>query len=63
MWEMLEVAGFILGLVVLLVVLELLELPEWIATRLGRRRPCSELERELAELRRRVTDLESRAGP
>lgn len=63
MGEMLEIAGVVLGLVVLLVVFELLALPEWVATRLGRRRPVSELERELAELSRRVADLERRGRP
>ena len=41
MGEMLEIAGVVLGLVVLLVVFELLALPEWVATRLGRRRPAA----------------------
>lgn len=57
MWEL---VWFALGLVAFVLVLQLLGLPEWIDAYLKRRRPSRKLEQELAELRKRVADLESR---
>jgi hypothetical protein len=57
MWDL---VWFALGLVAFVLVLQLLGLPEWIDAYLKRRRPGRKLEQELAELRKRVTDLESR---
>jgi hypothetical protein len=57
MWEL---VWFALGLVAFVLVFQLLGLPEWIDAYLKRRRPSRKLEQELAELRKRVTDLESR---
>ncbi len=57
MWDL---VWFALGLVAFVLVLQLLGLPEWIDAYLKRRRPSRKLEQELAELRKRVADLESR---
>jgi hypothetical protein len=57
MWEL---VWFALGLVAFVLVFQLLGLPEWIDVHLKRRRPSRKLEQELAELGKRVTDLESR---
>jgi hypothetical protein len=57
MWDL---VWFALGLVAFVLVFQLLGLPEWIDAYLKRRRPHRKLEQEVAELRKRVADLESR---
>ncbi|MCF8260966.1 MAG: hypothetical protein K9J12_09345 [Melioribacteraceae bacterium] len=48
----------ILTIVILLVVLELLELPDWIARKLRGQKSRSKLESELAEMEKRISALE-----
>lgn len=55
-----QLVGFVAGIVALVLVLELLGLPEWIGTYLKKRRPRKELEEEVYELQKRVEKLEER---
>ena len=57
MWEL---AWFALGLVAFVLVFELLDLPNWIRAYLRGRRPRQDLERTVAELSKRVAELENR---
>ena len=57
MWELVSLA---LGLVAFVLVFQLLSLPEWIETYLKKRRPRRVIEREVADLQRRVAELEAR---
>ena len=56
-WKMVVFAG---GIVAFILVLELLSVPEWIETYLKNRKPREELERQLADLQRRVSELEAK---
>lgn len=59
-WDMLV---FALGVVAFVLVFHLLSIPEWIESYVKRRRPRRQLEREVAELSRRVQELEARHKP
>ena len=56
MWEM---VSYIAGFIVLLLLFELMDLPELIANRLRKRISRNELEEKLAEIERRLQKLES----
>lgn len=55
-----QLVAFVAGIVALVVVLELLDLPEWIGTYLKKQRPRKELEEKVDELLKRVEKLEAR---
>ena len=56
-WHM---VGFVAGIVALLTVLELMDLPEWIGNYLKHRTPRKQLEKKVADLQKRVSELEGR---
>ena len=56
-----DLVGFTLGMVVLLLVFQLLNLPEWISNHLKNRVPREELEKRVADLERRLEEVEQTA--
>ena len=56
-WDM---VGFGAGVVAFVLVFQLLDLPEWIGTYLKHRTPRKELEQKVADLQKRVSELEGR---
>ncbi|MFZ4651476.1 MAG: hypothetical protein ACOYLV_12245 [Rubrivivax sp.] len=61
MWDL---VWFALGLVAFVLIFQLLDLPDWIRAylklKLRRNRPTQELERQVADLSKRVAELENR---
>ena len=55
-----QVVGFVAGIVALLLLLELMDLPEWIGTYLKQRTPRKKLEQRVADLQNRVCELEGK---
>ena len=58
MSEIWQLVGYVAGIVAMILVLELLSLPEWVSTYLKKRRPRKELEEKVDELQKRVEKLE-----
>jgi predicted DNA-binding transcriptional regulator len=56
-WQM---VGFGVGVMAFVLVLQLLDLPEWIGTYLKHRTPRKELEGKVNELQKRVAELEQK---
>ena len=60
--EIWQLVSFVAGIVAFVLVLELLDLPEWINTYLKKRRPRKEIEEKIYELQKRVEELEEKSG-
>ena len=56
-WQMVVFGA---GVVAFVLVFQLLSLPEWIETYLKNRKPREELEQQLADLQKRVSELEAK---
>ena len=57
-WQM---VGFMAGVVALMLVIQLLDLPDWISAYVRNRVPRKQLEDRVSGLERRVAELEQRA--
>ena len=58
--EIWHMVGFMAGVVALVLVLQLFDLPEWISAYVRKRVPRKELEDRVSRLERRVAELEQR---
>jgi hypothetical protein len=57
-WQM---VGFMAGMVALILLLQLLDLPDWISAYIRNRAPRRKLEDRLSRLEQRIAELEQRA--
>ncbi len=58
--EIWSMVAFEAGVVAFVLVFQLLHLPEWTETCVKNKKPRGELEQQLADLQRRVSELESK---
>ena len=56
--EIWQLVGCVAGIVAMILVFELLSLPEWVSAYLKKRRPRKELEEKVDELQKKIDKLE-----